>query len=281
MKPTPLQHPASLLLGVCLSAVILLTVFSLFTTLPAQHGAGGRLGLPQAQPTRAEAVIPTPVQPSNAPDQSRSWPKGPVGLVRQHDFGAWSYTAIREESGLVTAEVQFNDNSVDGVRAFIAANRSLANQLAGSPDLVPFVLTFQTPLDYASYRAWATAAGLKRFDAVYLRGTVQGRAFQTGTFVSSSDPLPAKTYDDLVALTARQYDTPITMLGVFAFEGQAEAKLLPTLATDPQVFVLDLTANSVHADLREASVPYADYIHVRNGLDVFGATEKFGTAAHP
>lgn len=203
--------------------------------------------LPAAVPSIPPAIATVTSEPTLLPALSPTpHPTYPVQIIGQRDFGAWSYTAIREENGLVNVEIRFDHQSVQGIRAFATANKTLAKQLASYKDLIEVEVTFRRPMDPAAYRAWAVAAGISYFDSVHIMAVEQleGLSAQIAVYPQSTDPLPRAYFEEALRST-NKHRGPITIRGVDAFKGKVDGQQLTTLAADPQVFIVDVTANIV------------------------------------
>lgn len=202
--------------------------------------------------------------------------KEPKGRIRTRDYGSWSYEASREESGLVVATVRYDTKTAEGVRAYAAANKQLATELATSRNEAIVKVTFKKPFPVDAYRAWAASSGVTQFDYVYTR--VKNSAGRDGMFsvvAHSQDPLPQSGLDSFM-LSSKQMDNgPYTVVGVIYFEGRIAADRLVELSSDPDVFVADVTHNIIVSELVQDGIYLADRTHV-SPVDVFVVLESLG-----
>lgn len=228
---------------------------------------------------------------------------GAPEVVRQHDFGAWSYVARHETTGSLSAETHFDYSSVSAIRAFAATNIILAGQLASTKGQSDVQVTFKVPLSPTAYRTWITSADSIVVSASYIKAQdgrnlvgvpteslpplqitiVPGTDSQVSSggpppvskssnlaqgFPASSDPLPQAQLDRAVQNASQSFGA-IKVLGVYACQLRVANQLLPALAMDPQVLIADVTAPIVRNDLQAAGVPDADKAEIYTGMPTF------------
>lgn len=203
--------------------------------------------------------------------------EGP-NLVHQADFGAWSYSAIKEatptehsaEGALLAtnqpyAQVRFNDgSSVAGIEKYIDANKQLVGSMSQRSGQVETWVVFKDYVPADQFRAFAGKYGLKT-GISYLRAIDENPnplyapyyKLQVVPTDGASDPLPHAQVDS--AFSQVQANVPqLTMKGVYATHAWVDARNLPALAADPSVYYVDLTANAVRDDLAKAGIAGAD-----------------------
>jgi|GEM_PF-5140467 len=262
--------------------------------VPAQAESQSNIGgVIQVVPvaTEAQPLAPTPVPTlpppvadtlPEPPSLATPRPTEPVLLVRQRVFTSWSYKAIKEEDGIPSAEIRFDDSSVRGILAFAAENRELATQLALSGGQVDIEVTFHRLLSTDAYRAWAATAGISYFQSAHLlaRDRNDGPPPQIGVISKSNDPLPLENFSQALEATDRGYG-PADVRGVDSFKGRVDASRLPSLIADPQVFLVDVTKNIVRSDLRDARVAMWERARIHQPVLVYVAMERLGLANFP
>jgi hypothetical protein len=187
----------------------------------------------------------------------------PRGLIQDHDFGAWSYKAWREDDGGVRASVGFDSGSVVGLQAFAAANRDLASQLASGSGDVDVEVVFRRVLSPDEYRAWSTSAGLDLYGQVAFSTSDARDHESSGSIISdSSDPWPQEKVNGFLDDGRNIPYGPITINGPFEVDGKVAANRLLTVIADPRVFVVNVTSNVIKSELQTAGVVAADLTHV-------------------
>lgn len=188
----------------------------------------------------------------------------PRGLIQEHNFGAWSYRAWREDNGEVDASVGFDSNSVAGLQAFATANRVLANQLAIGSGEVDVHVIFRRTLSATEYLAWSATSGLDWYDNIaFSTNDARGHEAGAGSIVSvSSDPWPQERVNGFLDAGRNVPDGPLTINGPFDVIGKVAANRLPIVIADPRVFVVDVTPNVIRSELEAAGVVAADLTHV-------------------
>lgn len=166
----------------------------------------------------------------------------------QRDYGSWSYSAGRAVHGRLDAHVWYDTSSIAGLRAYAAANRALADQLARAGGRAEVQVTFRVPMALDTFRIWATSVGLT-VQAVDIRTLdTQGMRSTLGVFPRGGDPLPQTVIDRQLG-SASQKVGPLTVTGVTNARGTVEAARLPAIAADAQVFLADVTATVVRREL--------------------------------
>lgn len=181
--------------------------------------------------------------------------------VRSADFGAWSYTAGRNELGILEATVMYDGNSPKTLQTYAAANRAAAAQLAAAGGTVEIQVIFRDPLSPTEYRAWASALGLA-VDSVQIRTvSAAGQRSTLSLFPQGKEPLPQGALDSQLT-AATKAAGPLTVRGVFAVRGKVDASRLPTILADKRVFLPDVTATLVQRDLAAFGVADAPQVRV-------------------
>lgn len=186
----------------------------------------------------------------------------PRGLIREHDFGAWSYKAWREENGMVQASVGFDSSSVAGLQAYAAANRDLAAQLATGGDDIDVQVVFRRVLTPTEYLAWSASAGMDWYEYISFNATDTRGHGGSGSIVSdSSDPWPQGGVNRFLDTGRTAPYGPLTINGPFEVDGKIAANRLLTVANDPRVFVVDVTSYVISSELEAANV-VMDWVNV-------------------
>ncbi|MDQ5826733.1 MAG: hypothetical protein M3441_21340 [Chloroflexota bacterium] len=258
----------------CLLLAFILTVPLSQVTMPSEAKVGGLRPVPTSEGAN---LTPLPAQETATVVALKTQlVKEPKGHIRKSDHGTWSYDASREESGLVVATVSFDDTSVNGLRAFSAANKKLAEDLETSGNEAIVKVTFKKPIPVEEYRAWAASSGVTEFDVIYTRVRDNaGRNSSFSTVSMSHDPYPQPALDSFIDSSNKMASGPFTVVGITYFEGKIAADRLAGLSRDPNVFLADVTENIIRSELMQDNVLLADRTHVPP-LDVFGVMERLG-----
>lgn len=220
--------------------------------------------------------------------QGATKPADAPTLVKQRDFGSWSYVLKQDANNALSAEVHFDSATVKGIQAFVADNKVLANQLAAVRPAGPqaeVLVVFKAPMDINAYRAWATKAGITYFKATHVMA-IDGRStdaahplppIQMSVFQASSDPLPKANLEQAIKSTESASGGDITVRGVDAFQAKVDASRLLAIANDPQVLIADVTANVVRNDLSKAGIKNPDQVEVYNPIPIFNVEDLSST----
>jgi len=200
----------------------------------------------------------------------------PKGVLKEHDFGAWSYKAWRQDNGVIEALVHYDTSSVAGVRAFAAANRDLANQLAPGTGEVEVAVVFRQALSVADYMDWSSKSGLDRYGQIaFSTNNAKGNEAGGSIVSDSSDPWPQVQVDNFFETARTAPDGPMTLNGPFEVDGEVTASRLLSVLADPRVFTVDVTAHIIKTELLAANVVAAEWTYV-DSPQLFAAMRRLG-----
>jgi hypothetical protein len=243
---------------------LLLTVLvslSLVGALATQW-AGSPLGLV----TPAASPAASPDQQGVAPGV-KSTPKAEPGVVLSRDYGLWGYTARQIGSGL-SVDLHYLHGTLRDLNDYVALNKERAGKLSQSGGVVDVLVTFRHPLEPTAFRKWVLGSGMGATVAsVRLQSLTGARGTLTITR-RESDPLPQGDLDKV------RKSLP-TVEGVYSVRGEVVAERLSAIASDPVVFIVDVTPTLVRLDLTNAGVPGASEATI-NAESPFTEMEKFG-----
>lgn len=185
----------------------------------------------------------------------------PTGLLRKQDYGAWSYEATRIEGGELRVDIKTNTATVAGVKAFADANKLLAERLSGRGSReVAVRVIFKEPMRVDAYRKWAAASGITFFSNIAIRASTTGDAtFDFSVAPGSGNPYPQELIDKLMK---NGNDEPVTPSAVLLLDGKIPANRLPSLANDPNVFIVDVTRGFIELDLDDAGIDGAFFAYM-------------------
>lgn len=216
----------------------------------------------QAVPAATQAqIIPTltlpviTVTPPFIPEEASL-------LVREGDFGVWKYRAVRNDFAGLKANVTYDHATISDLQAYVAANRALIPGIAQAGGTAEIALSFHMPVAPAQFRTWAREKGLQVRQAQLAVGS------STTLMIGGTeyDALPQESIDSF-AFSG--------MGGVFGVYGSVDAARLSEIASDPHVFLVDVTPAWVRRDLIQAGVPDAAQVNIQVALP-FGWMEKLG-----
>jgi hypothetical protein len=179
----------------------------------------------------------------------------------------WGYTARQIASGL-SVDLHYLHGTLRDLNDYAALNKERAGKLAQSGGVVDLLITFRQPLKPTAFRKWVLASSM---DATVASVRLQSLTGARGTLTITrreSDPLPQ---DDLDKVSK---SLP-TVEGVYSVRGKVAAEQLSTIATDPMVFIVDVTPTLVRLDLVDAGVPGASEATI-NAESPFTEMEKLG-----
>lgn len=109
----------------------------------------------------------------------------------ERDYGSWRYSVGRAANhGRLDGYVYYDNTSINGLRAYAAANRILANQLASAGGTAEMQVTFRAPMAPDAFRAWAAASGLTVGVVDIRMVDTTGNRSTIGLFPRGGDPLP-------------------------------------------------------------------------------------------
>lgn len=200
----------------------------------------------------------------------------PTGIVGSHNYGSWSYQAVRKTDGEVEARINVNLSSVSSLKAYAAANRALATQLATSGKDVVVKVTFKQPLPIDTYRAWAASSGIIHFDNVYVEAkNAEGQPSVFAIFPDSGDPYPSSILEEFLKNTKNKPSGLLTPEAIPYVEGKIPAKLLPAIANNSEVFLADVTQNIIQSELETNGV-VAGYLAVVPPVHIYTSMQDLG-----
>ena len=233
----------------------------------------GALVTQWVRPNSSSATPVSSTTPRISLNQQGMLPDGPSstpdshGVVFSRDYRLWSYVATRRASGL-SVDVSYIHGTASDLEEFVVVNKERAGVLARSGGVVDVLVTFRSLIEPDAFREWVPARGL---DArlVSLRLQEAGGARGTLTVAArKDDPLPQD------ALRPGSGDLP-PALGVYSVRGFIPAERLPDLASDPTVFVADVTLTLARLELIESNIPGAKDAAV-NAESPFADMEELG-----
>ncbi len=193
-----------------LAGAVLIAVVIVLSSLAGCNTAPSDV---QTQPAQVQPPTTVIGQTSTQQSDGTSVASKPSQIVHQANFGAWSYTAYKDGSGVpayfggivinygdVEAHVKFDTNSVAGVSSYIAASNQQLPQVAARGGLAEVWVSFRNFVPLDQFRAWS-----KKYDMTvavsYMGldgGPVAGQDFwqcpysddPSHTYVSSKPGLP-------------------------------------------------------------------------------------------
>lgn len=159
-------------------------------------------------------------------------------VVRTCDFGSWLYTVARDdETSRLRANVRYLHNSVGDLLEYAKLNRKMAGELSLAGGEAHIAVSFRSVLTPDQFRTWAKGNQLTVEQAQLTTGGIGFSQVTIGIVGTPGDPLPQ-------AELAK--NRPVQ--GVFGVYGTVPANHLSQLASDPLVFLLDVTPSFVPRD---------------------------------
>jgi len=181
----------------------------------------------------------------------------------ERDYGTWRFRAARHDKLGVAAVVTYDDKSLEGLYNYMQSNKKLADELANTKSDVPINITFYGFFEPDAFHTWATANGIY---VVQADTRVRDAKGMEGTLSSSPiDGVPpdrAKIEESLVP-QAKLAGGPGTILGIYYVRGKVGTGQLRKIASDPHVFLADVTENIVRRELGIAGWKDAENAAIR------------------
>jgi hypothetical protein len=164
-------------------------------------------------------------------------------VVSRRDLGVWGYGASRDEAEGLWISINYDHDTVNDLMNYVAANKALIPAVEAVGGRVDVAITFAQPMQPEKFREWAKLNGLQVKQAQLPAG-----GSTMGIMGTADDPLPQASIDKF----------PYAGLsGVFGAYATVEARRLSTIASDPQVFLLDVTPAWTRRDLAQSGIAEA------------------------
>ncbi len=286
-----------MLVAAAVVIVAALLVVPFVTSMPAaQTNPAQTQPVPESRPMLAATTQPSTQAHTDAT---------PAGLivVHQANFGAWRYIAVKgaDNAGMsstgvrigpddTSATVTFDENSLNGSRSYVDANRKLLSKVTAYGGQTDVSVVFRTYMPVADFRNFYQKYGMKP-DQTRIRiidedphtsKTPTNEVYQPyytmsiGPTPGTADPL-SETEIERNFLQLKTRFPLISLKGVFYTHALVDAKQLPAIAADPQVLFVDVTPAIVRNDLAIAGVQGADKVVVEtHAYSVFWQIEHNG-----
>ncbi len=225
-------------------------------------------------PAMAAQTQPSPQTQTSLPVQS-SLNYTPPTMIRKADFGSWHYAAQRMGNdnmkpdggkqinpGDVFAKVGYSYESADGIRNYAAANRSQLQKVVVAGGQAEVWITFHSYLAPDQFRAWVKAHGLSRPWTLMRAINAASNDYITMGIQPDAgeiDPLPPQTLQFSMSSATSHGGV---FKGIYFTRSWVDAKELPAFASDPNVYILDLTPSLVRMDLAAHGVQNTNQVDV-------------------
>lgn len=206
---------------------------------------GGR-GQSSAAPERilGAASVPVGQDPKSGVSQSDVYT-----TVRAQSFATWSYTVDDNGTGDRHAVINYRHDTIADLKAYTAANKALLPQVANFGGQVDVAITFVYPVTVDWFRSWAKDNALEAHDS-QMRVLAPG---PNGATMSISgkpgDPIPQESVDNMLGGIFTN-----NVIGVFGVHGKVDSAHLTKLASEPKVFLVDVTPAWTLHDLAQNGV---------------------------
>ncbi len=260
--------------------------------------AGCDTSSPAGQQSQSASIQPT-MQTGTKPTAQANPTYAAPAPLRKADFGAWRYSAQKMGTdtiqpfggkqinpGDVFAKVNYNSDTADGVRSYVAANRNQLQKVVNAGGQAEAWITFRNYVAPNDFRAWVKAHGLSnpqsQMRAIDETKDVSNKyiTMQIGPRADDPDPLP-QVYMNFYTGVQADHNPQAVMKAVYFTRASVDAKELPAIASDPNVYLVDVTPDLVRMDLAANGVQNADkadvevepvspmYVMEKVGLDQF------------
>ncbi|MBF6613318.1 MAG: hypothetical protein IVW55_09340 [Chloroflexi bacterium] len=214
--------------------------------------------------------------PAGAKEGANSAPH-PYTTVSQRDFGTWKYAATSNDIEGLHATINYDRDTIAGIKAYAAANKALLlakvylgvdvekvikAYAAANKALLPEVIkgggvadvavTFVYPMPADWFRTWAKTNSLQVTQALLRTGAPGSDGGTVGVGGTQDDPLPQSSIDNLLGGFFSN-----NVYGVFGLYGRVDTAKLGSLGSDPHVFLVDVTPTYVRRDIRASGITNA------------------------
>ncbi len=168
--------------------------------------------------------------------------------IAQAHFDGWSYTIITDPDGFVHANVDYDRAAVADLRRYAETNRALARQLAADgQEVLSVSVSFRRPLPVDKFRVWAATVPLRIKDYQFRAAGSDGRSWTLGAAPSRGELVSMPDLQLTLDHLAAKGKSVTEVRGVIVVDGQIDAVAYEQLATDPAVFLADVTRSAVAA----------------------------------
>jgi hypothetical protein len=214
-------------------------------------------------PEKTRQVIPVAAEVPSAHQKGLQ-----SGVVSRRDLGVWEYQASRDEAEGLWIAINYDHDTVNDLKNYVAANKALIPPVETIGGRVEVAVTLTQPMQPEKFREWAKQNGLQVKQAQLASG-----GSTIGVMGTADDPLPQASIDKF------PYAGLNGVLGAYA---TVEAQRLSTIASDPQVFLLDVTPAWTRRELAQSGIAEA----LESDTDVYvdlayGWMERLGIVATP
>lgn len=234
------------LAALTLAALLILTMVVMRgTPNPVQKDS---LGL-SAAPPPVETVSPTTGTQTTATQTTPTAVSTPE--IVERDYGTWGYTAARFAPETIAVSIRYDLASVDQLSEFAAANQILARDLPSQGGQAEVYITFRNYLTPEQFRTWVRNKGLsiQRSELRTEKPSGHSGTLGQGKHEGDTEPLPQDRLDESLQRMGGQGST---IRGVYFTVASVDAASLPQVASDPLVFIANVTPNVVRNELHAA-----------------------------
>ena len=157
-------------------------------------------------------------------------------LLASGDFSTWCYQVI-EFMDNVRSDVSYDRSSRAALETFAAANRDLAEELAGQAEPITAMIYFRDPLEPEEYRQWVQRWGVQAEATMGDCPNCPTGGLGWNMPLPPDDPYPYDEHSD-------PYHQIV--LGVL---GKVAADEITQVVAAPEVFIADLTSNVIRREV--------------------------------
>lgn len=171
-------------------------------------------------------------------------------IVAQNRFTGWEYISTIDADGSIVTQVAYRHGSIAELQQYVQENKRLAVQLdeAGVAE-VDTVVTLNRALPLADFEAWAAAQPLQvRSYTMRLMGK-NGERITLGGGPTANGPVDAEMLKSVLDHLADR--GAVDLRGVISLEGTVRLADYDRLATDPSIFLVDVTTSFVRNELNK------------------------------
>lgn len=174
--------------------------------------------------------------------------EGPEVLA-QGNFDGWGYVAYREDGGVV-AEVMYDRDTPEGIKAYAAANSIWARDLLQNNDTVHVVVVLRKPISFEQFQAKVENIGIDVESFVIRAFAPDGERWTIFGEPSEEELVPQRFVDQAIENVLGKTKVKLEIAGIVTFSGRIDRDAYLDLSADSEVFFIDIMAEIVRQEVR-------------------------------
>jgi hypothetical protein len=194
--------------------------------------------------------------------------------VLQRSFNGWHYAGSVDADGYVNAQVMLDSETVTGIENYAVANKTLADQLwQTGQQAMQVEVIFRHPIAIAALTALRNRTGVTLWSVEGRINSANGDRATVTWVVSNQSDLSSSVLDNAkVDISTKSGSAQFA--GIYSFKGVLNRTGYVQLVGEPDVFVIDVTANQIQRD--KGTNIAADKLSTITGPGIFWKMEDLG-----